>query len=62
MEMGFRSAWGSVRSGRARKPHRSLKTPALALKKYIYIWGELNKEMVFGALRDRSIDVSLGGC
>ena len=33
MEMGFRSVWGSIRSGRAQKPHTSPTTPAPAPKK-----------------------------
>ena len=33
LEMGFRSAEGGFRSGRAQKPHTSPPTPASALKK-----------------------------
>ena len=60
MEMGFRSVWESFRSSRAQKPHTSPTTPARALKKNIR--GELNTCMVFGALREKSMNVSVGGC
>ena len=59
MEMSFRSVWGSVRLFRAQKPHTSPTTPAPTLKKYTR--GELNTSMVFGALRRKSINVSVGG-
>ena len=52
MEMGFRSAWGSVRSGRARKPHTSLTTPALALKKYIYMGRVKQRDGVWSLERE----------
>ena len=55
MEMGFRSVWGSSRSGRAQKPHTSPTIPAPALKKYIR--GEFNTSMVLGALREKSINM-----
>ena len=60
MEMGFRSAWESFKSGRAQKPHTSPAIPAPVLKKNIR--GELNTSMVFGALREKSMGVSVGGC
>ena len=60
LEMGFRSDLGSIRSGRAKKPHRSPIAPAPAPKKNIR--GELNTSMVFGALREKSMKVSVGGC
>ena len=58
--MGFPSVWERFRSGRAQKPHKSPTTPACALKKNTR--GELNTGMVFGALREKSMDVSVGGC
>ena len=61
LEMGFRSAWESFRSGRAQKPQTSPTTPARALKEK-NIRGELNTSMVFGTLREKSMDVSVGGC
>ena len=60
MEMGFRSVWDSFRSSRAQKPHTSPTTPARALKK-IYT-GESSASIVFGALREKSMNVSVGGC
>ena len=60
LEMGFRSVWESFRSGRAQKPHTSPTTPARALKKNIR--GELNTNRVFGALREKSTKVPVGGC
>ena len=59
LEMGFRSVWESFRSSRAQKPHTSPTTPARALKKNTR--GEFNTSMVFGALREKSMDVSVGG-
>ena len=62
LEMGFRSVWGSIRSGRAQKPHTSPTTPAPALKK-IYTGRVKHKHGVWCLEREeKSMDVSVGGC
>ena len=60
LEMGFRGVWGCVRYDRAQKPHTSPTTPAPALKK-IYT-GRVNICMMLDALREKSTNVSVGGC
>ena len=57
--MGFRSALGSIRPGRAQKPHTRPKTSAPAPKK---IYTELYTSMALGALKERSMDVSVWEC
>ena len=59
-EMGFRSVWGSIGSGRAQKPHTRPTTPAPALKKNTRV--ELNTSMVLDALGVKSMDVLVRGC
>ena len=58
MEKGFRSVRGSIRPDRAQKPHTSPTAHAPASRKYIR--GDLNKIMVLDALREKSMDVSVG--
>ena len=60
--MGFRSVFWGVLDQAGHKSPSSPTTPAPALNKYIYIWGELNISMVFDALREKkSMGVPVGG-
>ena len=59
LEMGFRSAWGRFRSGRAKKPHISPTTPARALKK-IYTGRVKHKHGVWCLEREEHERVSRG--
>ena len=59
LEMGFRSAWGSIRSDRAQKPLISPTTPAPALKK-IYTGIVKHKNRVWCLEREEHGRVSRG--
>ena len=59
LEMGFRSVWGCVRSGRAQKPHTRPTTPAPAPKK-IYTGRVKHKHVAWCLKREELGRVSIG--